>query len=146
MGYGDFNNDLRTDYIALDPSTNNLLIYYYSNSPRDGEYVPNNSIPTNGCTPQNLYLCKRSTYLDDADYNFALDITIWGEDANSNKCLTLLLQNNGQFTPNCSETFEAGNTQPFLFESRASGSRRVYFLLFNSTNNSRTILEYNLGN
>lgn len=29
MGYGDFNNDLRTDYIALNASTDDLQIFYY---------------------------------------------------------------------------------------------------------------------
>lgn len=32
MGYGDFNNDLRSDYVALKPATNSLNIYYYQTS------------------------------------------------------------------------------------------------------------------
>jgi len=29
MGYGDFNSDLRSDYVALNPLNNSLSIYYY---------------------------------------------------------------------------------------------------------------------
>ena len=151
MGYGDFNNDLRTDYAALDPATSNLLVYYYSNSPRDGEYVlTNNSVilanTTNGCTPLNLYLCTYPSMPDDADNNYALDITVWGEYANSSKCLILLLQQNGQFSASgANMTFNASNTQPFLFESRISGTRLTYFLIYDETNKCRTILVYNLG-
>ena len=32
MGYGDFNSDLRADYVALQPETNNLNLYYYQTS------------------------------------------------------------------------------------------------------------------
>ena len=29
MGYGDFNNDLRTDYLTFDSASGNLLLFYY---------------------------------------------------------------------------------------------------------------------
>jgi hypothetical protein len=29
LGYGDFNSDLRSDYVAVDPNTNNLLVFFY---------------------------------------------------------------------------------------------------------------------
>lgn len=32
MGYGDFNSDLRSDYVALQPENNTLNIYYYQTS------------------------------------------------------------------------------------------------------------------
>lgn len=55
--------------------------------------------------------------LDDADNNYALDIMVWGEYANSTKCLYLLLQNNNQFTTATPQplTFSPNNTQPILF-------------------------------
>ena len=32
LGYGDFNNDLRADYLAFDPNTTNLLFFIYIGS------------------------------------------------------------------------------------------------------------------
>jgi hypothetical protein len=46
LGYGDFNDDLRTDYAALDPTTNNLLLFYYINDgDQNGQYLLTKTIP-----------------------------------------------------------------------------------------------------
>jgi hypothetical protein len=54
---------------------------------------------------------------DDADNNYALDIMVWGEYANTTKCMYLLLQNNNEFSQATADTlnFDATNTQPILF-------------------------------
>jgi hypothetical protein len=54
--YGDFNNDLRTDYLAIDNS-GNILLYIYSIN--DGQYIPQLPISIyKGCSPINFYLCQ----------------------------------------------------------------------------------------
>lgn len=60
LGYGDFNNDLRADYVALDPSNNSLLVYYYVNDGnQNGQYILQNVLQARfSCTPLNVYLCK----------------------------------------------------------------------------------------
>lgn len=58
LGYGDFDNDLYADYVALD-SKNNLLIFSYQNQgDTKGLYLFNSSIAVyQGCNPLNVYLC-----------------------------------------------------------------------------------------
>ena len=83
-----------------------------------------------------IYVYYNST-LDDADNNLALDILIWGEYVNSSKCFYLLLQNNNQFT-NATLLplfFDPSNTQPILFESKITGTRQMYYLIFDTAKN-----------
>lgn len=60
LGYGDFNNDLHADYVAMDPLNGNLLLYYYINDgDSNGQYILQNiSLGRFSCTPMNVYLCK----------------------------------------------------------------------------------------
>lgn len=53
--YGDFNSDLRSDYVAMD-SNNNTLIFIF-NSENVYQLAYNFPIYQN-CNPINYYLCK----------------------------------------------------------------------------------------
>lgn len=35
LGYGDFNNDLHADYVAVNPNTNDLLVFFYRTEDSD---------------------------------------------------------------------------------------------------------------
>lgn len=53
---GDFNNDLRTDYLATD-ADDNTLVYLYNTS--NGQYELKQKLsPFQGCLPINYYLCS----------------------------------------------------------------------------------------
>jgi len=53
--YGDFNSDLRSDYVAMDSSNNTLIFIFSSDNVYQLAY--NFSIYQN-CNPINYYLCK----------------------------------------------------------------------------------------
>ena len=59
LGYGDFNTDLRTDYVALDRSTQDILFFYYQNGgDSEGQYtVKYRASLFMQCIPLNVYLC-----------------------------------------------------------------------------------------
>lgn len=54
--YGDFNNDLRADYVSID-GNNNTLVFIYSTTTNQYNLVSNISA-FQGCNPLNYYLCK----------------------------------------------------------------------------------------
>ena len=60
LAYGDFNNDLHSDYVALDTNTGDLLVFFYQSSgSSNGLYTVQNILqPFKGCVPLNVYLCN----------------------------------------------------------------------------------------
>lgn len=58
LGYGDFNNDLYADYVAVDENNSLLFFYYQNQGDSKGLYILNNTIAVySGCNPESLYLC-----------------------------------------------------------------------------------------
>lgn len=55
--YGDFNNDLRADYVSVD-SNGNTLIFLYNTASGNYEQTANSLPPIENCIPANYYLCK----------------------------------------------------------------------------------------
>lgn len=57
--YGDFNNDLRTDYVAID-NQNRTVVYLFNTDTYIFEQNTPVYPPVQGCNPLNYYLCKAS--------------------------------------------------------------------------------------
>lgn len=112
--YGDFNNDLRADYVSVD-SNGNTLIFLYSTASGNYEQTANSLPPYENCIPVNYYLCKSFLHSDDANDDGSLDITVWGTNPTGN-CMYLLLQNDGSFQAAVSTLNFTTTTQPVLFE------------------------------
>lgn len=56
--YGDFNNDLRTDYVAI--GNNNYTTVFIFNTKSFIFEETNSFPPVQGCIPLNYYLCNYS--------------------------------------------------------------------------------------
>ncbi len=59
LGYGDFNNDLHADYVALNTNSNDLLIFFYSTDQDfNGQYIiQSTQTIVQGCKPVSTYMC-----------------------------------------------------------------------------------------
>jgi hypothetical protein len=115
--YGDFNSDLRSDYVSVDNNFN-TIIFIYSQSSKVYE-LTYTLTPFQGCNPINYFLRTTRPNLVDINSDGNLDITVWGSNPNGN-CMYPLIQNasdaNG-FTPGLTDTFNlTSTTQPSLFE------------------------------
>lgn len=131
LAYGDFNNDLHTDFVAQTSNNNFILMYTWNSS--DAIFIFWQTINTTDCPIS-------SVFLYDLDLNGFLDVVVWGTVNNQNCVLPFIHQSNGTFVK-ATQILMQPTSNPFVVSFGPNNGQKTIALAAYQ-NGSRVLLKY----